>query len=340
MSQLRAPFPSSFMGRIIPIFMFGHGTGRSRVERALDGLRSSPRWWFTALALLHPRCERDRRPTASVGRWTQSGASGRPRVAASSRAPHSPAHREVASVAVPVMRARAPCGSGSSRPSRAAPAHVLPAASAAAAGRRRQASQSRAQVLAYWTPARMQGGQAARLRLRSRCSGFHPDAKPAPAAAGGGTVTGASWPASASDPITGPPAASCSRWAAATGSAPARSRRTHDPAARSCSPPATASSTNDGRVRHELDVHPGLRPRADLHLRQRHVRLLDRRRRSSRDAEFATAGGFNDTAVSTTGRFAVVASGGKQASSTAQLDTTVGGTFAARRSPASRRARR
>ena len=44
--------------------------------------------------------------------------------------------------------------------------------------------------------------------------------------------------------------------------------------------------------------------------------------------EFATAGAFNDTAVTHDWGFAVVAGGGKQANSTAQLDTTVGGTFA------------
>ena len=45
-------------------------------------------------------------------------------------------------------------------------------------------------------------------------------------------------------------------------------------------------------------------------------------------AGFATAGAFNDTAVTHDWGFAVVAGGGKQANSTSQLDTTVGGTFA------------
>ena len=52
---------------------------------------------------------------------------------------------------------------------------LLPAATAVAAGPQAAGSQSRAHVLAYWTPARMQAARPRDFAFDS-VRGFHPDA--------------------------------------------------------------------------------------------------------------------------------------------------------------------
>ena len=80
-----------------------------------------------------------------------------------------------------------------------------------------------------------------------------------------------------------------------------------------------AIDETNGQFATQLDVHPGLRHGADVHLLGVGLRLLDGRRRWPSTTEFATAGSFNDQAVTNDWAFAIVGPGGK--SGTAQLDS-------------------
>lgn len=199
---------------------------------------------------------------------------------------------------------------------------LLPGA-VSAAGPNVQA-QSRATVLAYWTPERMRSAKP-----RDMTHGFVPARKPGGGGGGGGgVVTGASWPASLSDPITratgkvyfemGGGAWICSGSVATD----TRSGYSLVLTAGHCAVDAdTGEFATNWMFIPAFDLKPTYTC-ANTTFGCWTARALVVRR------EFATAGGFNNTAVQHDWAFAVVAGGGKQVSSNLQLDATVGGSFA------------
>ena len=157
--------------------------------------------------------------------------------------------------------------------------------------------------------------------------GFHPDAKPG----GGGGAAAARSPAPRGRPARAtrsraPPAASCSRWAAATGSAPARSptdTRSGYPRVLTAGHCVIESDTGEFATNWmfipAFDLAPTYTCASD------EVRLLDRRRRCRRDRvrhgrRLQRHGGHARLGLRGRGRWR------QAANSTAQLDTTVGGT--------------
>ena len=204
---------------------------------------------------------------------------------------------------------------------------LLPASFAAAAAPQARASQSRAHVLAYWTPARMQAARPRDFAFDS-VRGFHPAAKPGGGGGGGGAVTGASWPASASDPITratGRVVFSMGGGDWICSGSVATDTRSGFSTVLTAGHCVVDSDTGEFATNWMFIPAFDLAPTytcANATYGCWTAKALVARR------EFATAGAFNDTAVTHDWGFAVVAGGGKQANSTAQLDTTVGGTFA------------
>lgn len=205
---------------------------------------------------------------------------------------------------------------------------LLPASFAAAAAPQAAASQSRAHVLAYWTPARMQAARPRDFAFDS-VRGFHPDARPGGGGSGGGgTVTGASWPASASDPITRATgrvlfSMGGGDWIC-SGSVATDTRSGYSTvltAGHCVVDSDTGEFATNWMFIPAFDLAPTYTCANAMYGCWTATALVARR-------EFATAGAFNDTAVTHDWGFAVVAGGGKQVNSTAQLDTTVGGTFA------------
>jgi V8-like Glu-specific endopeptidase len=183
-------------------------------------------------------------------------------------------------------------------------------------------AQARAAVLAYWTPARM-----AAAKPRDLGRGAVPAAKPG-GGGGGGAVTGASWRSGINDPITrgtgkvyfemGGGAWVCSG-AVATDS---RSGYSVVQTAGHCVVDAdTGEFADNWMFIPAFDLAPTFTCANTTFGCWTAVALVAR-------SEFANAGGFNDTAVQHDWAYAVVAGGGKQVASTAQLDTTIGGSFA------------
>jgi V8-like Glu-specific endopeptidase len=204
---------------------------------------------------------------------------------------------------------------------------LLPASFAAAASPQAAASHSRAHVLAYWTPARLQAARPRDFAFDS-VRGFHPDAKPGGGGGGGGTVTGASWPASASDPITratGRVVFSMGGGDWICSGSVATDTRSGFSTVLTAGHCVVDSDTGEFATNWmfipAFDLAPTYTCANATYGCWTATALVARR-------EFATAGAFNDTAVTHDWGFAVVAGGGKQANSTSQLDTTVGGTFA------------
>ena len=206
---------------------------------------------------------------------------------------------------------------------------LLPATSAVAAGPQAAAAHARANVLAYWTPARL---QAARPRdfTFDPVRGFQPNGKPGGGGSGGGgtgTITGASWPASASDPITRATGrvlfsmGGCDWICSGSVATDTRSGFSTVLTAGHCVVDSdTGEFATNWMFIPAFDLAPTYTCASAPYGCWTATALVAR-------TEFATAGAFNDAAVTHDWGFAVVAGGGKQSNSTAQLDTTVGGTF-------------
>ena len=204
------------------------------------------------------------------------------------------------------------------------------------------AAQPRAHVLAYWTPARMKAARPRDFAFDS-VRGFHRDAKPGGGGGGGGTVTGASWPAQRERPDhAGHRSRRASRWAAATGSAPVRSRPTRG---RGYSTVLTAGHCVVDSDTGEFATNWMFIPAFDL--APTYTCASATYGCWTATALVARVGSSPRPAPSTTrrvderlGASSWSAGGGKQVNSTAQLDTTVGGLVRPRRDAGAARARR
>ncbi len=204
---------------------------------------------------------------------------------------------------------------------------LLPGATAAA-GPRGAGVQSRAEVMAYWTPARMQAAKPRDFTFDA-ARGFQPAARPGGGGGGGGSaVTGASWPASTTDPITLATGRVLftmggSDWIC-SGSVATDTRGTYSVVltAGHCAVDAdTGEWATNWMFIPAFDLAPTYTC-ANAWFGCWTAQALVAR------SEFVNAGGFNDAAVTHDWSFAVVGGGGKQKNSTLQLDATVGGTFA------------
>lgn len=195
--------------------------------------------------------------------------------------------------------------------------------SASAGGPSAQA-QSRAAVLAYWTPARM-----ASAKPRDLGRAMQPGKRPGTGGGGGtGAVTGASWSASLDDPITRGTGKvyfemSGGAWICSGAVAPdAPSGYSIVQTAGHCAVDAdTGEWATNWMFIPAFDLKPTYTCASTQFGCWTATALVARR-------EFATAGAFNDTAVQHDWAYAVVGGGGKQANSDLQLDVTVGGSFA------------
>ena len=198
---------------------------------------------------------------------------------------------------------------------------LLPGA-ATAAGPKDPQAQSRAEVLAYWTPERIASAKPIELK-----HGAKPNAKPG-GGGGTGTTTGASWPTSNTDPITKGTGKVLftmggGNWVC-SGSVATDSRTGYSLilTAGHCVVDAdTGEFATNWLFVPAYDRTPTFTCSQTLFGCWNAVALVAR-------TEFVNAGGFNDEAVRHDWAFAVVAGGGKQANSTLQLDATVGGSFA------------
>jgi hypothetical protein len=199
---------------------------------------------------------------------------------------------------------------------------LLPGATTAAGPRANPHAQSRAEVLAYWTPERV---ATARPRDAVRADAA-PRAKPG--GGGGGTTTGSSWPSSNTDPITRATgkvlfSMGGGNWVC-SGSVATDSRTGYSLVltAGHCVVDAdTGEWATNWLFVPAYDRSPTFTCSQTLLGCWTAVALVAR-------TEFVNAGGFNDAAVQHDWAFAVVAGGGKQAGSGLQLDATVGGSFA------------
>ncbi len=205
---------------------------------------------------------------------------------------------------------------------------MLPGAvSAAGPGSAAAARAEHARILAYWTPERMRAAQPREFQFDA-VRGVHPMQRPGGGGGGGGGVTGASWPASASDPITratgrvyfemGGSGWICSGSVATD----ARTGYSIVLTAGHCAVDAdTGEWATNWMFIPAFDVHPTYTCSQTTYGCWTAAALVAR-------SEFATAGGFNDTAVTHDWAFAVVGAGGKGGSVPPQLDAAVGGSFA------------
>jgi V8-like Glu-specific endopeptidase len=201
---------------------------------------------------------------------------------------------------------------------------LLPAATALASGPQASGLQARAQVLAYWTPARMKAAKPRDFAFDA-VRGFHPNARPG--GGGGGGITGASWPASATDPITratGRVVFSMGGGDWICSGSVATDTRSGFSTVLTAGHCVVDSDTGEFATNWMFIPAFDLAPTytcANAFYGCWTAKALVAR------TEFATAGAFNDQAVTHDWAFAVVAGGGKQANSALQLDATVGGTF-------------
>jgi hypothetical protein len=203
---------------------------------------------------------------------------------------------------------------------------LLPGAATAAGPKPNPQAQSRAAVLAYWTPERIATAKPIELK-----HGANPNAKPG-GGGGAGATTGASWPTATGDPIT-----------RITG----KVLFSMDGGNWVCSGSVMDDTRNGTNVTFSVVLTAGhcvvdadsgewatnwlFVPAYDLNPTFTCVNtalgcwtasaLVARR-------EFATAGGFNDEAVQHDWGFAVMQGGGKTANANLALDTTVGGGLA------------
>ena len=185
-----------------------------------------------------------------------------------------------------------------------------------------------AKVVKYWTPERIKNAKPRDFVFDPAKGTFKPAAKPAAPAAAAATSPAPRGPAAAtSSTATGRVLFTlgggdyiCSGSVVNDGTT--TRRRSIVLTAGHC------ASENDGAtVRDELDVHPVVRHRPDVHLRARRTYGCWVADALYGDTAFVNAGGFNNTAVQHDWGFAVVSTGGKQATSTLQLDATVGVKF-------------
>jgi V8-like Glu-specific endopeptidase len=200
---------------------------------------------------------------------------------------------------------------------------LLPGAATAAGPKANPQAQSRAAVLAYWTPERIASAKPIELKHAAK-----PNAKPGGGGGGSGTTTGASWPASATDPITkgtGKVLFSMGggNWVC-SGSVATDTRNTYSLilTAGHCVVDAdTGEFATNWLFVPAYDLKPTFTC-ANTQFGCWTASALVAR------SEFANAGGFNDEAVRHDWAFAVVGGGGKTANAGLQLDATVGGSFA------------
>ena len=184
-----------------------------------------------------------------------------------------------------------------------------------------------AKVIAYWTPERIRNAKPRDFVFDPAKGTYKPAAKPAPPSGGGSNVTGASW-TGGGDILKGTGRVLftlggsdyiCSGSVVAEGSASANEAIVLT--AGHC------ASENDGStVATNWMFIPSFDTAPTYTCSQTTYGcwVADR---IYGDRAFLTAGGFNDQAVQHDWAFAVVSGGGKQATSTLQLDTTVGVRF-------------
>jgi hypothetical protein len=201
---------------------------------------------------------------------------------------------------------------------------LLPGSTAAAGPDSGPQAQSRAAVLAYWTPERI----ASARPIEQRKGGAQPKAKPG-GGGGSGATTGASWATGINDPITRITgkvlfAMGGGNWVC-SGSVVDDSRSGIYSVVLTAGHCVVDADTGEWATNWLFVPAYDLNPTftcANTALGCWTATALVARR------EFATAGGFNDEAVQHDWGFAVMQGGGKTAGANLALDTTVGGGFA------------
>ena len=183
-----------------------------------------------------------------------------------------------------------------------------------------------AKVVKYWTPERIKNAKPRDFVFDPAKGTYKPAAKPAPPS-GGGNVTGASW-TGAGDILKGTGRVLFTLGGSRLHLLRLRRDRGQDAARSIVLTAGHCASENDGADQgDELDVHPVVRYAPSYTCANDAVRLLGRRRDLRRHRVPRTPAGSTTRPSSTTGRFAVVSTGGKTGHVTAQLDATVGVKF-------------